>query len=174
MIYASDMWLRSYQVEQLIELVDCSNAGPIKFYVYKMSQSSVMKKGKMVRCCLLEHETVHLLLQSFYLLDKYHVCYIIVAIFIFGQEFGAKYTEDYLKPYLENPLKVLVECNPCLTPFEVTMKMGEKRPKAIIATGWAKAMAEFKLEEGEIVVFSFTPCTGESYGLHLDLIRLVL
>ena len=127
----------------------------------------------MVRCCLLKHEIVHLLLQSFYLLDKYHVCYIIVAIFIFGQEFGAKYTKAYLEPYLAKPLKVLVECSPSRTPFEVTMKMGEKGPKAIIATGWAKAMAAFNLKEGDIVVFSFTPCSGKRYGLHLELITLL-
>ena len=109
----------------------------------------------------------------FYLLPKYHVYYIIVAIFIFGQEFGAKYSNAYLEPYLAKPLKVLLECSPSSTPFEVEMKMGKTRSNARISTGWADAMAEFKLKEGTIVVFSFTPCTGKAYGLHLDLITLV-
>ena len=109
----------------------------------------------------------------FYLLPKYHVYYIIVAIFIFGQEFGAKYSNAYLEPYLAKPLKVLVECSPSRTPFEVMMKMGMTRPNAKISTGWANAMREFKLKEGDIVVFSFTPITGKHYGLHLDLITLL-
>ena len=112
----------------------------------------------MVRCCLLKHETVHLLLQSFYFLDKYHVCYIIVAIFIFGQEFAATYSQAYLEPYLAKPLKLLVEYSfPRCRPVEVQMKMGMTRPNAKISTGWANAMREFKLKEGDIVVFSFTP-----------------
>ena len=161
-------------MEQLIELVDCAAASPIKFYVYRMSESCAMETGsKMVRCCLLIHETVHLLLQSYYLLPNYHVCYIIVAIFIFGQEFGAQYSKAYLKPYLAKPLKVLVECSPSRTTFEVKMKMGLTRPNAKIATGWTAPMAEFKLKEGDIVVFSFTPCSSKRYGLHLELIRLV-
>ena len=49
MIYASDVWLSYYQVEQLIELADSVSAAHIKFYLYRMSESSVMKEGsKMV------------------------------------------------------------------------------------------------------------------------------
>ena len=109
----------------------------------------------------------------FYLLPKYLVYYIIVAIFIFGQEFGAKYTKANLKPYLGKPLKVLVECSPCSSPSQVQMKMGKTRQNAKLSAGWADAMAKFKLKEGTIVVFSFTPCTGKAYDLHLDLITLV-
>ena len=129
MIYASDVWLNSYQVEQLIELAgSVSAASPIKFYLYRMSESSVMKEGsKMVSCCLLKHATVHVLLQSFYLLPKYYVCYIIVAVFLFGQVFGAQFTKANLKRYIgKRSKKVLVECSPSRTSFEVEMKMGSR------------------------------------------------
>ena len=47
------------------------------------------------------------------------------------------------------------------------------RENAIMTTGWPEAVAEFKLKEGDIVVFSFSPIKGQRYKLHLDIITLV-
>ena len=101
------------------------------------------------------------------------ICYLIVAIFLFGQVFGAQFTKANLKRYLgKSSKKVLVECSPSRTSCEVEMKMGSLS-HAIMTTGWPEAMAEIKLREGDIVVFSFTPITGQRYKLHLDMIKLV-
>ena len=73
------------------------------------------------------------------------------------QKFALDFTNRYLKEFLKDPEDVLIQCTNRNKHRIVKMKLGEASGRAMLSGGWAKAAEYFRLKEGEIYLFSFTP-----------------
>jgi hypothetical protein len=84
----------------------------------------------------------------------------------YSQDFSKAFTTQYLERYLAEPVKLCVGCIDHNRSFRVRMKMGRgaSSKRAVITTGWAKAMETYQYEEDDIVMFLF------EYTDHLELL----
>ena len=74
-----------------------------------------------------------------------------------SQIFDAEFTDEYLKNFLGNQQRVNVHVSSMASkrPMIVRMMMAFRSNNAIFTVGWDKVMKNFKLKEGDNVLFCF-------------------
>jgi hypothetical protein len=77
-------------------------------------------------------------------------------MFLFCNEFSAKFTQRYLKKYLDDAIEIPVQCAGYHKSYKVKMRLGQDLKRAMLTSGWAKAVRRFGLEEGSIYNFCFS------------------
>jgi hypothetical protein len=77
-------------------------------------------------------------------------------MFLFCKEFSAKFTQRYLMKYLDDAIELPVQCAGYRKSYNVKMRLGLDLKRAMLTSGWAKAVRRFGLEEGCVYIFCFT------------------
>ena len=83
--------------------------------------------------------------------------YILILLFSLPQTFGEEFTDRYLKNFLRNQQRVDVHVSSMASkrPMIVRMMMAFRSNNAIFIVGWDKVVKNFKLKEGDNVLFGF-------------------
>ena len=72
------------------------------------------------------------------------------------QQFLMSFTDDNLiKGFLDEPVRVVVNCTTSFLTMYVTMNYNENSGKAEISTGWRDTVLILKQKKNDICVFSF-------------------
>jgi hypothetical protein len=77
-------------------------------------------------------------------------------MFLFCKEFSAKFTQRYLMKYLDDAIELPVQCAGYRKSYNVKMRLGLDLKRAMLTSGWAKAVRRFGLEEGCVYIFCFS------------------